>query len=137
HPTLSATGSATLLPYVVSSPTLFDVLGTHPMIGRAFDDNDNRPDAPPVAVISYGMWQDDFAGDRNALGRQILLDGKPVTVVGVMPKVFFFPNPEFRAWRPLQLDPNSGWYHNVGYLVLIGRARAGATAASIQDDIRA
>jgi predicted permease len=136
HATTSATAAATVLPYVVSSPTLFDVLGTHPVIGRAFDDADNRPGAPPVAVISYGMWQDDLAGDHNVLGHQILLDSKPVTVVGVMPKGFFFPNPEFRAWRPLQLDPTSDWYHNVGYLVLIGRARAGATAAAIQDDIR-
>ena len=83
------------------------------------------------------MWQEDLAGDRNVLGHQILLDGKPVTVVGVMPKGFFFPNPEFRAWRPLQLDPTSDWYHNVGYLVLIGRARAGANTAAIQGDITA
>jgi putative ABC transport system permease protein len=136
HATTTATGSATVLPYVVSSPTLFDVLGAHPVIGRAFDDADNRPEAPPVAVISYGMWQDDFAGDHDIIGHQILLDGKPVSVVGVMPKGFFFPNPEFRAWRPLQLDPTSDWYRNVGYLVLIGRARAGATTAAIQDDIR-
>ncbi len=137
HATTSATGAATVLPYVVSSPTLFDVLGTRPMIGRAFDDADNRPGAPPVAVISYGLWQDDFARDRSILGHQILLDGKPVSVVGVMPKGFYFPNPEFRAWRPLQLDPTSDWYHNVGYLVLMGRARPGVTAAGVQEDIRA
>ncbi|HEX7937778.1 MAG TPA: ABC transporter permease [Gemmatimonadaceae bacterium] len=137
HASTSATGSATVLPYVVSSPTLFDVLGRRPVIGRAFDDNDNRPDAAPVAVISYGMWQDDFAGDRSVIGHEILLDGKAVTIVGVMPKGFFFPSPEFRAWRPLQLDPNSGWYHTVGYLVLIGRTRAGVAESAVQDDIRA
>ncbi len=136
HPTTSAAGAATVLPYVVSSPTLFDVLGTRPILGRAFDAADDRPGAAPVIVIGYGMWRDDLAGDRDVVGHQILLDGKPVTVVGVMPKGFFFPNPEYRAWRPLNLDPTSDFYHNVGYLVLVGRARAGATASALRDDIR-
>jgi putative ABC transport system permease protein len=135
HPSVGAAGSASVLPFVVSSPSLFDVLGVHPVIGRAFDDADNRAGAPPVVVISYGMWQDDLGGDRTVLGHQIVLDGAPVTVVGVMPKGFFFPNPEFRAWRPLQLDPASDFYHNVGYLVLVGRTRAGVTAAAVRDDI--
>ncbi len=135
HPTTTPSGAATVLPYVVSSPSLFEVLGVHPVVGRAFDDADNRPGAPPVVVISYGMWQDDLAGAPDVLGHQILLDGKAVTVIGVMPAGFFFPNPEYRAWRPLQLDPTSDFYHNVGYLVLVGRARAGATAAAVQDDI--
>ena len=135
HPSVRATESASDLRFVVSSPTLFDVLGVHPVIGRAFNDTDNRPGAAPVVVIGYGMWQDDLGGDRGVIGHQILLDGAPVTVVGVMPKGFYFPNPEFRAWRPMQLDPTSDFYHNVGYLVLIGRTRAGVTAAAVRDDI--
>jgi putative ABC transport system permease protein len=135
HPTTSAAGSATVLPYVVSSPTLFDVLGVRPFIGRAFDAADDRPGAAPVVVISYGMWKDDLAGDLNVLTHQILLDGAPVTVIGVMPKGFYFPNPVFRAWRPLQLDPAGDFYHNVGFLVLIGRARAGAAPAALREDI--
>ena len=136
HPSAGATGAATLLPFVVSSPSLFDVLGKHPFMGRAFTADDDRPGAPPVAVISYGMWHDDLAGDENVIGHEIILDSKPVRVVGVMPKGFYFPNPEFRAWRPLQLDPGSDYYRNVGYLVLIGRARAGATTAAIASDIK-
>jgi predicted permease len=135
HPSMNGSGSATVLPFVIGSPSLFDVLGVHPAIGRAFDSADNRPGAPPVVVISYGMWQDDLGGARDVLGHQIELDGAPVTVVGVMPKGFYFPNPEYRAWRPLQLDPTSDWYHNVGYLVLIGRTRAGVAAAAVRDDI--
>jgi predicted permease len=135
HPSVSGAGSASDLPFVVSSPSLFDVLGVRPAIGRAFDDADNRAGAPPVVVISYGMWHDDLSGDRNVVGHQILLDGAPVTVVGVMPKGFYFPNPEYRAWRPLQLDPASDFYHNVGYLVVAGRTRAGVTDAAVRDDI--
>lgn len=135
HPSKSSAGSASDLPFVVSSPTLFDVLGVHPAIGRAFDDADNRPGAPPVVVISYGMWQEDLGGAHDVIGHQIELDGAPVTVVGVMPKGFYFPNPEYRAWRPLQLDPTSQFYHDVGYLVLIGRTRAGVTDAAVRDDI--
>lgn len=135
HSSAGATGSASDLRFVVSSPTLFDVLGVHPVIGRQFNDDDNRPGAPPVVVISYGMWHDDLGSARDVIGHQILLDGAPVTVVGVMPQGFYFPNPEFRAWRPLQLDPTSDFYHNVGYLVLIGRTRAAATATQVRDDI--
>jgi putative ABC transport system permease protein len=135
HPSASTTESASDLPFVISSPSLFDVLGVHPTIGRAFDDSDNRPGAPPVVVISYGMWHDDLGGDRNVVGHQIFLDGAPITVVGVMPKGFYFPNPEYRAWRPLQLDPTSSFYHNVGYLVLLGRTRAGVTEAAVRDDV--
>ncbi|MFI5233325.1 MAG: ADOP family duplicated permease [Gemmatimonadales bacterium] len=136
HPSKDAAGSASDLPFVVSSPSLFDVLGVHPAIGRAFDDADNRPGAPPVVVISDGMWRDDLGGARDVVGHQIVLDGALVTVVGVMPKGFYFPNPEYRAWRPLQLDPMSDFYHNVGYLVVIGRTRAGAAAAAVRDDVR-
>jgi putative ABC transport system permease protein len=130
-----ASGASSLLSTVVSTPSLFDVLGVRPMLGRTYEANDDRPGAPPVVVVSYGLWRQDLAGDPKVIGRQIVLDGKPVTVIGVMPDGFYFPSPEQRAWRPLQLDPTSKGYKDA-YLVLIARARANATSAQVTGEMQ-
>ncbi|HVZ47977.1 MAG TPA: ABC transporter permease [Gemmatimonadaceae bacterium] len=128
-----ATTGAQDLRFVVTTPSLFDVLGVRPALGPGFTADDDRPHAPPVIVISHGMWQDDLGGDPNVIGRRILLGGAPVTIVGVMPSGFYFPTPDYRAWRPLQLDPASPQYTN-GYLVLVGRTPAGLPAARLNAD---
>jgi predicted permease len=136
HPSTRVTGSAQLLGYTVTTSSLFDVLGARPYLGRVLNADDDVPGAPLVIVISYGMWKQDMGGDPNVIGRQILLDNKPVTVVGVMPKTFYFPSPEMRAWRPLQLDPATSFYHDVGYLTLIGRVRPGVAPDLVQSDLK-
>jgi putative ABC transport system permease protein len=135
HASTRAEGNAVLLPLVVATSSLFDVLGTRPYLGRTLRPDDDRPAAPQVVVINYGMWKQDLGGDPNVIGHQILIDGKSVTVVGVMPKSFYFPTPDFRAWRPVQLDPATSLYRNVGYLTLVGRARAGVAPALVQRDV--
>src|SRR5262249_43769294 len=69
-PSPGASGS-TELPFAVSSPTLFDILGVRPMLGRTFDANDDRSGAAPVIVISYGLWRQDLGGDPAIVGHQI------------------------------------------------------------------
>jgi putative ABC transport system permease protein len=136
HPSTNAAGNAELLGFVVTTSTLFNVLGAHAYLGRTFDAGDDRPGAPQVIVISYGMWKQDLGGTPGVIGHQILIDGKEVTIVGVMPQRFYFPNPEFRAWRPVQLDPAGSFYHNVGYLTLLGRVRPGVAPALVQSDLQ-
>jgi len=135
RPNTNGADGARLLPFVVATSTLFDVLGTRPMLGRPFDAAEDRPGAPPVIVISYGMWKTDLGGERRVIGHRIMLDGEPVTVVGVMPRGFYFPTPDIRAWRPLALDPKSPMYTS-GYLTLIGRTGAGVPPALIESDVR-
>jgi putative ABC transport system permease protein len=69
---------------------LFDVLGVRPMLGRSLTPEEDRPGVD-VAVLSYGLWQTRFGGDRSIVGRSITLDRRPYTVVGVMPAGFDFP----------------------------------------------
>jgi putative ABC transport system permease protein len=126
---------ASVLPVVVSTPTLFAVLGARPMLGRVYNADDDRPEAAPVAVISYGMWQQDLGGDARVIGRRIVLDGRPATVIGVMPRGFFFPNPDLRVWRPLQLGPSSQGYQN-GYLTLVARTRREASDALVNSEMQ-
>ena len=130
-----STTGAQHLRYVVTTPTLFDVLGVRPALGPGITAEDDRPSAPPVIVISHAMWQSDLGGDPDVIGRQIHVSGTPVTIVGVMPKGFYFPTPEFQAWRPVQIDPASSMY-SVGYLTVVGRTLAATPQALVDADVQ-
>ncbi len=71
---------------------LFEMAGTRPQLGRVLQASDLQAGAEPVAVISHLLWRNYFAGDENILGRSVRLNGKPVTVVGVMPEGFHVPD---------------------------------------------
>jgi len=66
----------------------FKVMGSAPVLGRDFIDEDDRPGANPVTIISYGAWQKYFGGDANVIGRTLTLDDRDYTVIGVMPQSF-------------------------------------------------
>jgi len=72
--------------------TFLPTFEIQPFLGRNFTSDEDRPKAPRVALISYGLWRSRFAGDRNLPGRAISLDGKPTVVVGVLPEHFEMPN---------------------------------------------
>jgi putative ABC transport system permease protein len=72
--------------------TFLPTLGIHPLLGRNFSPEEDRPNAPHVALIRYGLWRSRFAADPNLPGRTISLDGKPTTIVGVLPREFEMPN---------------------------------------------
>ena len=106
---------ARLVPAIASSFELFGVLGTQPMLGRGFRDGDDRVGAEPVVVISHGLWQE-LGGEASVVGRRLRLDGAERTVVGVMPRGFWFPDPTIRAWvpTPLREESQSGNYAFIG-----------------------
>ncbi|HYL86068.1 MAG TPA: ABC transporter permease [Candidatus Angelobacter sp.] len=72
--------------------TFLPTFGIQPLFGRNFTPDEDRPHAPRVALISYGLWRSRFAGDANLPGRAISLDGQPTIVVGVLPAQFEMPN---------------------------------------------
>ena len=78
----------------------FSVLGVRPVMGRDFTADDNRPEAPRVAVISHLIWQREFNGDPAIIGQGVRLNGRAATVIGVMPPGFAFPQQE-QIWLPL------------------------------------
>ena len=135
--TLSTGGGSIMVPSSVVSAEMFDILGTKPLLGRTFIKGEDRPGAEPAVVLSYGIWQQEFGGDPAILGKRILLGGVNNTVIGVMPRGFYFPSPEYRVWQPLPLDPALSQYQNNGWLVLLGRARPGATAEQLHNEARA
>jgi predicted permease len=70
------------------SAELFSTLGISPLHGRAFRPDEDRPGATAVAMISYGLWQRDFAGEPGAIGKSLVYDGKTYIVVGIAPASF-------------------------------------------------
>ena len=71
----------------------FKVMRATPMLGRDFTETDDKPGADPVTIISHAFWQQRFAGDPNVVGKQITLDDKRYTIVGVMPENFVHQGP--------------------------------------------
>jgi predicted permease len=70
--------------------SFFSTLGVQPMLGRGFTETEDKPGTPPVMVISYGLWQRQFGGASDAIGKSITYNGEPWTVVGVLPSWFDF-----------------------------------------------
>jgi putative ABC transport system permease protein len=70
------------------TPNGFSFLGVHPLLGRVFGPTDAAPSAPPVAVLNHRTWMTLFGGDPNVVGRSIVLNGQPRTIVGIMPPRF-------------------------------------------------
>ncbi len=79
------------------------ILGVGPMLGRDLTPADNKPGAPVVAIIGYGLWQRDFAGTRDIVGKAVRINGAPATIVGVMPQGFSFPTND-ELWIPLYTE---------------------------------
>ena len=112
-----------LLPGIATTGELFDVLGAHAFIGRTLRVGDDLIGAPPVAVISYGLARELGGGNvASMLGKLLTLNGIERTVVGVMPKGFWYPTPAARIWTPQEIHPE----RRNGYLTLVGLAKPGA-----------
>jgi predicted permease len=113
----------------------FQVLGVQPALGRFFTSEESRT-APPVTVLSNAFWKRQFNSDSAIIGQAIELDGRPVTVVGVLPASFdfgavFSPGTKVDLFVPLSFDKQRDWGNIV---TLIGRLKPDATVAQALDD---
>ena len=106
------------------------------MLGRTINEDDDRPNAPDVVVMSHRLWQTRFGGDRNVVGRFIQLNDTPTQVIGVMPPGFRFVYHDIDAWVPLQLDRNAPWRENGGrFINVVARVKAGTGIATARADM--
>ncbi|HKQ74106.1 MAG TPA: ABC transporter permease [Blastocatellia bacterium] len=85
------------------SRNFFEMLGVNPLLGRTFSEDEARR-GDDVVVLSYGFWQRRFGGDGAVLGRTLLLDNRSVTIIGVMPAYFQFPDKNAQLWLLLSGD---------------------------------
>jgi putative ABC transport system permease protein len=99
-----------------TSWNFFSTLGVQPFLGRGFTPGEDISGRNNVAVIAYGLWQELFAGNAHALGSTLMVDGQPVTIVGIAPAGFDYPDKSV-LWRPGTFSSgNFGW-------VTIGRLK--------------
>src|SRR6185369_7732490 len=100
---------------------LFPALGVQPLAGRTFTAEDDREDAPGTVILSYGLWQNEFGGDPAVVGRTVNLDNTPFTIIGVMPKSFYFPSRSERMWTAMRWGPSDYDIRLNTYVIVIGR----------------
>jgi predicted permease len=89
--TLTGSGEAQRIHAVSASGNFFDVLGVQAQLGRLMTADDDRADAPKVAVLTDGLWHQLHGGSADVLGKTLILNGMPHTVVGVLPRSFDMP----------------------------------------------
>jgi putative ABC transport system permease protein len=114
---------------------LFELLGTPPAIGRGFGPEDDRPGAEPVVLLSDDVWQRRYNGDRSIVGRSILINTRPHTVIGVMPPKFLFPENQ-RLWVPISPYERE-WNRQTRNIQVFGRLRPGVTYEQADADLKA
>lgn len=133
----------------IVSGNYFTALGAEMSQGRAFQaTDDQRPDAQPVVVLSYGFWQRRFESDPSIVGKTINLQGQPFTVVGVTSREFIGTLPDAPSfWAPLmmrdKLIQEGGWGYknwltdrNSEVFTLLGRLKPGVTLAQAESDMQ-
>ncbi|HXG64193.1 MAG TPA: ABC transporter permease, partial [Blastocatellia bacterium] len=113
------------------SADFFTVLGSQARMGRVFHTGEDVAGNHRVVVISHGLWQRRFNNDPNVIGQTVTIDGQTMTVVGVMPEDFRFPDRDTEVWVPMEIsptnpDPNKGMYN------VIARLKPSLTMAQAQ-----
>ena len=102
----------------------FGILGPRPLLGRDFTADDERTGANPVVIISHALWQRRYGGDRDVLGRVLRLNGRPSTIIGVVPEGMRFPT-DTDVWTPL-IPTKGDLQRNTRTLRVFGRLADGA-----------
>jgi predicted permease len=133
---LTGEGPAERLVGLRVSDNFFDLLGAPAAEGRALRPGDDTPGNEKVVVLAHGLWQRRFGGDPAVVGSRLLLNGEPFTVVGVLPRSFFFPVTDVQFAVPLAPDKDP-WRQNrdsTNFIRMLGRARDGVSRIQIADD---
>jgi putative ABC transport system permease protein len=129
--TLTGMGDPVHLAVGIVSADLFRVLRVPPILGREFTEAEDKP-GTHVAILSYHLWKSRFAGDPNVTSKQLMLDGTPYAVAGVMPADFEFPLGEQPRdlWTTIAVEGNNITERGSHFLGGIGRLNKGATLAA-------
>ncbi len=136
------TGLRGELPEIVSarggSWNLFPLLGVQPVIGRTFAESEDRPDGN-VVMLAWNLFERRFGGDSSIVGRQVHLDGKPYTVVGVLPKWFTYPDAKVQVWVPYAsgLPPAMLQHHDFHFSRVVARLRPDVSLANALSQVEA
>lgn len=111
------------------SANFFKLLRVEAAIGRTFIPGEDIQGAEPVIVLSHTLWQNQFGADPKLIGQTLNINGQFFTVIGVLPKDFYFHWGDFQAWIPIQYHPTFSLDRKEPSTVAIGRLKASVTPA--------
>jgi putative ABC transport system permease protein len=114
---------------------IFPILGVQPVLGRYFTAEDDRETAQGTLLLSYSLWQMGFGGDGGVLGRKVTLDDKTYTIIGVMPKDFYFPSSEAKLWTAMRFAPENFEDRMNTYIYGIGRLKNGVQVGQARAEL--
>jgi len=122
---------------MIATPSLLPLLEVAPALGRAFSEAEGEIGNEQKVILSYGLWQQLYGGDRTILGHEMRLSGRPFSIVGIMPRNFVFIDPEVRLWIPAAFTAEEKATHHNNNWYSIGRLKPGATIQQVQAQIDA
>jgi putative ABC transport system permease protein len=114
------------------TPEVLPLLGVTPALGRVFD---AREEDRSAVVISFGLWQSQFGADPSVLGRTVHLDGVAHTIIGVMPRAFYFPSRDVQLWTALTFRGEDYADRTNTYIQAVARLRRGVTFEQARADL--
>src|SRR5580658_4409112 len=122
----------------VVTAEVLPLVGVRPLLGRWFTAEDDRQGAPGTVLLSYSLWQARFGGSTAVIGKKVLLDTEPCTVIGVMPPSFAFPRRQDEIW--LAIRSRDDWYLNEDrtntFLTGVGKLRPGVSIEQANAELR-
>jgi putative ABC transport system permease protein len=135
--TLTGEGDPERLAAMRVSTGFFGLLGTPLQLGRSFLSEEERAGAEPVVILGHGMWQRRFGGDRDILGRTIILSDVPRTVVGIAPPTLRFGPDTPELWLPQEFSVRDVTLRGRHFLRVLGRLRSGVELDVAAEELEA
>jgi putative ABC transport system permease protein len=143
--TLTGQGEPAVIATAAVSGDFFELLGVQPLLGRTLQPYDDQQGAAAV-VLSYSLWRDRFGADPAAVGRAIVLEGRPHTIVGIMPSRFAYPDGGVDVWLAIRAEEPllsaaiaDGLFEEAGagvaWLTVIGRLRDEVSLEAARDEL--
>lgn len=118
------------------TPGYLEAIGVTPTVGRLFEPVESEVGASRVVALGDGFWREHLAGDPNALGRSLVLDGETHRIVAILPPHFDLPTQQNDVWRPARIDPaNPGVHWGTGMFTAVARMNPGVTAEQVRQDL--
>jgi predicted permease len=135
--TVELNGSPQQIRAMLVTPSWFHLLRVSPVIGRPFTEEEGEIGREQEVILSHGLWEELYGGDKSVLGRTLRISGRPFTIVGVMARNFNFIEPEVRLWMPLAFTAEEKTVHHSNNWYHIGRLKPGATLQQAQAQVNA
>jgi predicted permease len=137
--TVGVNGTAERMDAMKVTPSIFPLLRVSPAIGHPFEEADGEIGNDRKVILSYGLWQDLYGGKQDIIGKDLRINGLPMTIVGVMPRGFVFSDEKARLWLPYAFNDRqkSDDARHSNYSSEVARLKPGATIQQAQAQVDA